>query len=73
MEEGVATLLVREARDVDTALARFIADDTTAASRSNGPVIDGSTTITLADVGFGTIDFSGRRFRAGFNVTLARL
>ncbi|RAI03025.1 hypothetical protein DLJ53_00355 [Acuticoccus sediminis] len=60
-------------REVDTALAEFVG--TPSISRdwdreANGPLIDGATSITLADLGFETIDFTGRRFRAGFNVTL---
>lgn len=59
-------------RDVETALAQFVDIETagTGQNPSNGPLIDGATTISLADVGLDTIDFSGRRFRTGFNVTL---
>ncbi|WP_075222272.1 cellulose biosynthesis cyclic di-GMP-binding regulatory protein BcsB [Acuticoccus yangtzensis] len=59
------------ARDVDSALREFTTlEDAGPMGSTNGPLIDGRTSITLSQLGFDTIDFSGRRFRAGFNVTL---
>ncbi len=61
------------ARDVDAAAAELagVAGGARDWDRAtNGPIVDGARSLTLAELGFDTIDFSGRRFRAGFNVTL---
>ncbi|WP_157961549.1 cellulose biosynthesis cyclic di-GMP-binding regulatory protein BcsB [Acuticoccus kandeliae] len=68
-------------RDVDAALARFDAPELANAAQS--PIaaippwlvadtvrVDGAQTITLREAGVETINFSGRRFRTDFSVTL---
>lgn len=68
-------------RDVDTALTRFEAprmpDEPRLAIAATPPWlapesvrVDGATTLTLAEAGVDTINFSGRRFEVGFQVTL---
>ena len=69
-------------RDVDDALARFDAQSSTAGAQptslaatpawlvQNGARIRSGSSITLADAGVETIEFSGRRFHRSFNVNL---
>lgn len=68
-------------RDVDAALARFAAPEPSGQTASivaatppwlvrDSARIDGSGTVTLGQAGVDTINFSGRRFRRAFNVTL---
>lgn len=68
-------------RDVDTALTRFeaprLADDPRPAIAATPPWlapesvrVDGARTVTLAEAGVDTINFSGRRFEVGFQITL---